>query len=121
MSKFMKLEVEGKDYLVGFSNRFSVLNAKRQGMEKTLQEMDKIKDTDEGIAKLLRYGLMEKQPEITEKQAKDILDKYIEENVNDEECVDISQIVNFINEQYLAFSGLPTGKKKVKIIEIVEG
>jgi len=116
----MKLEVEGKEYFVGFSNRTSVLNAKRNGMEKTLQEMGKIKDTDEGIAKILRYGLMEKQPGITEEEARNILEKYIEENVSDEECVDIGQIVNYINERYLAFSGLPTGNKKVKKLEIVE-
>lgn len=120
MSKMMKLEVKGKEYLIGFTNRVSVLNAKKAGMEKDLQNMEKIKDTDEGVAKILRYGLMEKQPDITVEKAREILDDYIQENVTEEECVDIGQIINFINERYLDFSGLPTGKKKIKEIKIVE-
>lgn len=118
--KMMKLEVKGKEYLIGFSNRTAVVEARRKGMEKELKAFENSEDVDASFAKILRYGLMEKQPDITEKEARQIIDDYIEENTTDEECVDISKIIEFINNSYVNFSGIPTGNKKVKTIEIVE-
>lgn len=118
MSKFMKLEVKGKEYLIGFSNRVSVLKAEREGFIKALNSMDNA--PVEGTAKLLHFGMLEKHPKNTVEECNQILNDYIEENMSDEEGVDIGQISKFVIEQYTAFSGAPAGKKKIKKIEIVE-
>ena len=56
MAKFMKLEVKGKEYYIGFYNRASVLKAERKGFMKVLRELD---DTPvEATAKLLQLGLL---------------------------------------------------------------
>lgn len=118
MSKFMKLEVNGKEYLIGFSNRASVLKAEKRGFMKVLKEMDDA--PVEGTAKILQLGLLEKQPDVTLRECNEILDKYIMENSDNEETVDIGSISKFIIEQYTNFSGVPDGKKKIKEIPIVE-
>lgn len=118
MAKMMKLEVKGKEYLIGFSNRASVLKAERAGFMKVLNEMDNA--PVEGVAKLLQLGMLEKQPNITVNECNKIIEDYIEENTTEKECADIGQISAFIINQYMAFSGAPNGKKKAKIIPIVE-
>lgn len=121
MAKFIELEANDKKYYIGFSNRASVLNAKRNGLEDTIKELGKEDaDADDIYAKLLRYGLLEKQPDITFEETKDIINEYISSNVDDNYCVDIMEIMKFITEQYQAFSGLPVGTKKVRKLKIVE-
>lgn len=118
MAKFMKLEVKGKEYYIGFSNRASVLKAERKGFMKVLRELD---DTPvEATAKLLQLGLLEKQPEITLTECNKILDGYVEEHTTEEEEANVGQISKFIYEQYSAFSGAPNGKKKTQELPIVE-
>ena len=73
MSKFMKLEVKGKEYFIGFSNRASVLKAERKGFMKALNEFDNA--PVEGTAKLLQLGLLEKQPDITLAECNKILEE----------------------------------------------
>lgn len=118
MAKFMKLEVKGKEYYIGFSNRASVLKAERKGFIKVLKEFDDA--PVEGTAKLLQLGLLEKQPEITLLECNQILDDYIEEHTSDREEANVGQISGFIITQYNAFSGAPNGKKKVVELPIVE-
>lgn len=118
MSKFMKLVVKEKEYLIGFSNRASVLKAEREGFVKALNSMDEA--PVEGTAKLLHFGMLEKQPKNTVEECNQILNDYVSENSNEEEGVDIGQISSFIMGQYTAFSGAPAGKKRIKKIEIVE-
>ena len=118
MAKMMELEVKNKKYLIGFSNRASVLKAEREGFMKVLNETDNA--PVEGVAKLLRLGMLEKQPKITLSECNQILDDYIEENTNEDSGVDVGQISAFIINQYMAFSGAPNGKKKIKEIAIVE-
>jgi len=118
MSKFMKLVVKEKEYLIGFSSRASVLKAEKEGFIKALNSMDEA--PVEGTAKLLHFGMLEKQPKNTVAECNQILNDYIEENMSEEEGVDIGQISSFIMEQYSTFSGAPAGKKKIKGIEIVE-
>ncbi len=118
MSKFMKLEVKGQEYLIGFSNRASVLKAEREGFMKVLNEMDNTPVN--GVAKLLRLGMLEKQSKTTLEECNKIIDDYIEENTTEEEGVDVGKISAFIIEQYMAFSGAPNSKKKLKEIPIVE-
>lgn len=121
MAKFIELEANNKKYYVGFSNRASVLNAKRSGLEEVIKEIGKEDiDAETIYVKLLRYGLLEKQPEITVEETQKIIDEYITDNVNDTYCVDIMEIMKFITEQYQAFSGLPIGTKKVKKLKIVD-
>lgn len=121
MAKFIELEANNKKYYVGFSNRASIMNAKRNGLEETIKQIGKSDaDAEEIYAQLLMYGLLEKQPDITLEETKTIIDEYITDNVNDTYCVDIMEIMKFITEQYQAFSGLPVGTKKVKKLKIVE-
>lgn len=121
MAKFMKLEAKGKEYLIGFSNRASVLNAKKLGLEKIIKNLDeKETDINDVTVKLLRFGLLEKNPDITEKEAGEILDSYIEDCLDNGESADITQIINFLGEQYTAFSGLPSSKMKNRVLKIVE-
>lgn len=121
MAKFIELEANNKKYYVGFSNRASVLNAKRSGLEETIKNISgEDVDAEELYVKLLRYGLLEKQPDITIEETQKIIDEYISNNVNDTYCVDIMEIMKFITEQYQAFSGLPIGTKKVKKLKIVD-
>ena len=121
MAKFIELEANGKKYYVGFSNRASVLNAKRNGLEEVIKDFGTDKsDADEIFSKILRYGMLEKQPEITVEETRAIVDEYISENVDDTYCVDIMEIMKFITDQYQAFSGLPVGTKKVRKLKIVE-
>lgn len=114
----MKLEVKGKEYLIGFSNRASVLKAERKGFMKVLKQMDDA--PIEGVARLLQLGMLEKQPDITVDDCNNILEDYIEENTTEKEGVNVGQISAFIINQYTAFSGAPNGKKNLKTIPIVE-
>ena len=99
----------------------SILNAKRNGLENVINELgSENSDVEEMYSKLLRYGLLEKQPDITLEETKTIIDEYITNNVDDTYCVDIMEIMKFITEQYQAFSGLPVGTKKVKKLKIVD-
>ena len=121
MAKFIELEANNKKYYIGFSNRASILNAKRQGLEEAINETVKENaDVEELYARILRYGLLEKQPNITLDETKTIIDEYITSNVDDTYCVDLMEIMKFITEQYQAFSGLPVGTKKVKKLKIVD-
>lgn len=101
MSKFMKLVVKEKEYLIGFSSRASVLKAEKEGFIKALNSMDEA--PVEGTAKLLHFGMLEKQPKNTVAECNQILNDYIEENMSEEEGVDIGQISSFIMEQYSTF------------------
>lgn len=118
MAKFMKLEVKGKEYLIGFSNRASVLKAERKGFMKALNELENA--PVEGTARMLQMGLLEKQPDITLEKCNTILDDYVEEHTSETEEANIGQITRFIYEQYSTFSGAPNGKKKTTEIPIVD-
>ena len=121
MAKFIELEANKKKYYVGFSTRASIMNAKQHGLEETIKNVGKDDvDVEEIYAQLLMYGLLEKQPEITLDETKQIIDEYITSNVDDTYCVDLMEIMKFITEQYQAFSGLPVGTKKVKKLKIVD-
>ena len=118
MAKFMKLEVKGKEYYIGFSNRESVVKAERKGFMKVLNGLDNA--PVEGTAKMLQMGLLEKQPDITLAECNKILDDYVEEHTSDTEEANIGQITKFIYEQFSTFSGAPNGKKKTQELPIVE-
>lgn len=118
MAKFMKLEVKGKEYYIGFSNRASVLKAEKKGFMKVLADLDNT--PVEGTAKILQLGLLEKHPDITLSECNKILDDYVDEHTSDNEEANIGQITRFIYEQYSAFSGAPNGKKKTQELPIVE-
>ncbi len=66
------------------------------------------------IDKLFYTALLAKQPTITEKQAEEILNKYIEDGG------DINEISKFLSDQITSFFKSPDGasKKKVLIVEI---
>ena len=107
MAKMMELEVKNKKYLIGFSNRASVLKAEREGFMKVLNETDNA--PVEGVAKLLRLGMLEKQPKITLSECNQILDDYIEENIKE---------LSSYNKDYLKRI-LKTAEKDIKSLNEV--
>lgn len=118
MSKFIELEVKKKKYLIGFSNRMSVVKAEEDGFYEALQNAEK--NPVSSSAEILKAGLREKQPEMTIEDVNQLIEDITEENENSEEVILIADIVKFIVEEYMGFSGTPTGNKKTKKLKIVE-
>ena len=117
MAKFMKLEAKGKEYLIGFSNRAAALKAEKAGFYLAIQNIDNYPlDSYETI---LKAGLLDKQPTITNQEVKDILEEISINNANNDEAINYGDISSFLVEQYTAFMSAQ-GKKKVKKLEIVE-
>lgn len=120
MAKFIKLELNEKVYYIGFSCRASVLKAEDAGF------MDVIKTLEEkpvlGSAKLLQFGLMEKQPDITLEDANNIMEEIAEYNIkNPNEVIRVGDISQHILEAYYTFSATPLNQKaKAKKLEVVD-
>lgn len=120
MAKFIKLELDEKVYLIGFSCRASVLKAEDAGFMETLETIDKKPVL--GSAKILQYGLMEKQPDITLDECNEILEKIAKYNMeHPNEVIRVGDITQHIMEAYYAFSATPLNQKaKAKKLEIVD-
>lgn len=118
MAKFMKLEIKGKEYLIGFSNRAAALRAERAGFFTQIQRLET--NPIESYESILKLGLLEKQPTITNQEVSEILDEISNINQDDkQESINYSDISTFLINQYQAFLSTQ-GKKKVKKLEIVE-
>lgn len=107
--KAMKIEIEGKEYTLGFFTRTDAKRAESKGLEITKGEEKPLSFYD----KLFWTGLLAKQPHITEKQAEDLIEKYMAEGGDSEE------IVKFLTEQLVSFFKSQNGSKK-KQATIVE-
>ena len=120
MAKFIKLELGEKSYLIGFSCRASVLKAEDAGFMETLETIDKKPVL--GSAKILYYGLMEKQPEITLDDCNNILEEIAQYNIeHPNEVIRVGDITQHIMEAYYTFSATPLNQKaKAKKLEIVD-
>lgn len=119
MARFMKLEVNNKEYLIGFSNRMSALKAEKQGLYNAIQNLET--SPLDSYFKLLKLGLMDKQPTITNDEVNEILEGITANNDDEstEEAINFGDISKFLIEEYMAFLSTQ-GKKKTKKLEIVE-
>lgn len=120
MAKFIELELGEKSYLIGFSCRASVLKAEDAGFMETLESVDKKPVL--ASAKILQYGLMEKQPEITLDDCNNILEEIAKYNMeHPNEVIRVGDITQHIMEAYYAFSATPLNQKaKAKKLKVVD-
>lgn len=109
-SKLAKIEVGDKELLLGFPTRRDALIAEQHGLD-VINDGGKIVTLS---SKLFATGLLAKQPEISDEEAMDIMQQYIDEGG------EIDEIIQFLTEQYMAFMKSPNGKKKkkAKIVEM---
>lgn len=108
MSKLIKIEIDNKEYLLGYPTRKDAIKAEANGLDIT--NAGKVLM----LTEVLFYtGLLAKQPQITREEAIELLDKYLEEGG------EIEEVVQFLMNEYVAFTKSPEGKKKkAKIVEI---
>lgn len=106
----MVIEIEEKEYKLGYPTRKDAVNAENHGL-RLLQ----IENTPLLVSEQLFYtGLLANHPSITKEEASRLLEKYIEEGG------EIGEINNFLIKQYSAFQQSPNTKKKkrAKIIKM---
>ena len=107
--KAIQIEVDKKEYILGFFKRKDVKVAEKKGLRINKLEDELVTQTD----KLIYTALLSKQPNITEEQANDIIEKFVEEGG------DLKEVLSFLAEQIANFMLSPNGKtKETKIIEI---
>lgn len=109
MSKLLEIEVGEKKYYLGYPTRKDAINAENNGLDIT--EAGKIISLSD---KLFYTGLLAKQPKTTNDEADEIFQQYVSEGG------DVTEITQFLVNQYVAFTKSPNGKKKkkAKIIEM---
>lgn len=98
--EFKKIEVEGKEYKLGFPTRRSAKKAEEKGLNVT--DTSKILTLTD---KLFYTGLYSYQEYITEDEAERIEEKYIENGGN------LDEITKFLTEQFVAFIKSPNGQE----------
>ena len=109
-NEMLEIEIGEKAYKLGFPTRKDAKIAEDNGLRLLQLENKPIEVTD----KLFYTALLAKQPSITESEAENLLNQYVEEGG------EIGEINEFLIKQYTAFQKSPNGKKKkkAKIIRI---
>lgn len=109
-SKLLEIEVGDRKLILGFPTRKDALIAEQNGLD-IINDGGKVVTLS---SKLFYTGLLAKQPKITEEEAFNIMEQYINEGG------EIDEIIQFLTEQFVAFMKSPNGKKKkkAKIIEM---
>ena len=101
----MVIEIEEKEYKLGYPTRKDAINAENHGL-RLLQ----LENSPLAVSEQLFYtGLLANHPSITSDEASRLLGKYIEEGG------EIGKINEFLIKQYSAFQQSPDGKKKKKV------
>jgi len=110
MKELLEIEIGDKKYILGYPTRKDALTAELHGLD-MLNAGGRILTL---ASKLFYTGLLAKQPKITEEQALDLMQQYIDEGG------EIDEITQFLAEQFVAFIKSPDGtaKKKAKIIQM---
>jgi len=110
MSKMLKIEVGGKEYILGFPTRRSGKIAEDYGLDLMSGNGKLITLND----KLFYTGLLAEQPNLSEREAEKIFEKYREEGG------DTDEVIVFLTGQYMDFIKSPEGekKKKAQIVEV---
>ena len=109
-NEMLEIEVGEKTYKLGFPRRIDAKTAEDKGLRLIQIENKPIEVTE----KLFYTGLLAKHPSMTESEAENLLNQYVEEGG------EIGEINTFLIKQYTAFQQSPNGKKKkkAKIIKI---
>lgn len=108
--KAIQIELEDKEYILGFFTRKDVKIAEKKGLRVSKIEDELFTQTD----KLFYAGLLAKQPSITEAEAEAIIEKFINEGG------DLQEVVGFLVKQIMGFMTSQTGKSKKKIVKQIE-
>lgn len=106
MSKKIIIEVNGKEYKLGFPNRDAAKVAEKVGFSVFKLENEYLTQTD----KLFYAGLLSYHPSMTEREANKLKEKYSEEG-------DIEEVIQFLAGEFSNFMKPKAGKKKAKIEE----
>ncbi|MBQ8299567.1 MAG: DUF5055 domain-containing protein [Clostridia bacterium] len=108
--KAIQIEVDGKEYVLGFFTRKDIKVAEKKGLKINKIEEEMFTQTD----KLFYTSLLAKQPTITESEAEEIIEKFLEEGG------DLKEIISFLSEQMANFMSSQTGKNKKKIVKQID-
>lgn len=101
----MVIEIEGKEYKLGYPTRKDAVNAENHGL-RLLQ----LENSPLAVSEQLFYtGLLANHSSIEPDEASKLLVKYLEEGG------DVGEINEFLIKQYSAFQQSPDGKKKKKV------
>lgn len=110
MSKLIVIEVEEKEYKLGFPTREDAKNAEDKGLDMITNGGKLITLND----KIFYTGLLANHPSMTEYEANKLFEQYSNDGG------DTDEVIKFLTEQYMAFMKSPNGKKKKKKAKIVE-
>ena len=97
---FKTIEVEGKEYKLGYPTRKSAKKAEEKGLD--ISSTSKLLTLTD---KLFYTGLYSYQEYITEEEAERIEEKFIENGGN------LEEITKFLTEQFVAFIKSPNGQE----------
>lgn len=100
----MVIEIEEKEYKLGYPTRKDAVNAEKHGLRFLQLENCPLSVTDQ----LFYTGLLANHPSMTEDEAGRLFEKYLEEGG------EVGEINDFLVKQYMAFQQSPNGKKKKK-------
>lgn len=100
----MVIEIEEKEYKLGFKSRKGVKEAEELGLNLSEIEAKPVSVT----AKLFYTGLLANHPSITEDEADKLLDKYVEEGG------EVGEFNSFLIQQIVGLQQSPNTKKKKK-------
>ena len=100
----MVIEIEEKEYKLGYPTRKDAVNAEKSGLRLLQLENSPLLVSEQ----LFYTGLLANHPSTTPDEAGRLLGKYIEEGGG------VAEINEFLIKQYSAFQQSPNGKKKKK-------
>lgn len=106
----MVIEIEEKEYKLGYPTRKDAVNAEKHGLRLLQLENSPLLVSEQ----LFYTGLLANHPSMTLDEASRLLGKYIEEGG------EVGEINEFLIKQYSDFQQSPNGKKKkkAKIVKI---
>lgn len=108
--KAIQLEIDGKEYVLGYFTRRDAKIAEKKGLRVSKLDEELLTQTD----KLFYTALLAKQPEITEVEAEELIIKFVDEGG------DLKDIIGFLAEQIVNFIQSQNGKKTKKAVKIIE-
>ena len=112
MSDFIKVVIKEKEYLLGYPNRKSVARCE----EITNLKLGKIEENLISSGdKIFWGGLLEKQPDITEEKAYELIDDLLKED-----NYSYQEIYEFLVTQIIEKTGFRQSTKKHQALQIVK-
>lgn len=108
--KALQIEINKKEYTLGFFTRKDAKRAEKKGLKVSKLDEELLTQTD----KLFYTALLAKHPDITEQEAENLIEKFIDEGG------ELKDIIGFLAEQIVNFIQSPNGKKTKKAVKIIE-